>query len=137
MTFSRLMAVKLLYAAWLLWAWFEAVPAFFAGARLVSAPTVGLVLFSLIVLGLFLNSKVAWLVSPVPALFVAFFGVPWFVNNVGTWFGYEWYHDSPGPLITVFVGAVLPIPALIALVFLWLERQQVTSLFRRNAPKVI
>jgi hypothetical protein len=133
---SRANIIKAIFVAWLLWAWFEYVPALIAGANLLGAPSAALLVYSAIVVGLIFDARLAWLAAPLPALLVAGFGVPWFVNNVGAALGFDWYHDSPGLAVTLLVGLVLPLPALVALVLLWLERRRVFSLFRRTAVAV-
>jgi len=128
--------IKAIFVAWLLWAWVEYVPALIAGANFLGVPSVALLVYSAIVVGLLFEVRLAWLVAPLPALLVAWFGVPWFVNNLGTAFGFDWYHDSSGLAITLLVGFVLPLPALVALVLLWQERRKVFGLFRRAAAAV-
>ena len=128
--------IKAIFVAWLLWAWVEYVPALAAGANFLGVPSLALVVYSAIVVGLLFDARLAWLTAPLPALLVAGFGVPWFVNNLGTALGFDWYHDSPGLTITLLVGLVLPLPALVALVLLWQERRKVFGLFRRDAVAV-
>ena len=128
--------IKAIFVAWLLWAWAEYVPALIEGANFLGVPSVALLAYSTIVVGLLFEVRLAWLIAPLPALLVAGFGVPWFVNNLGTAFGFDWYHDSPGLGMTLLVGLVLPLPALVALVLFWLERRKVLGLFRRAAVAV-
>jgi hypothetical protein len=128
--------LKGIYVFWLAWAWISFVPALASGANPIGAPSIAVVLYTAMVIGLLGNFRLAWLVSPLPALFVAAFGVPWFVLNVGTALGFDWYHDSPGLAITLLVGVVLPIAAIVALVLLWHERRKVFSLFRRDGVAV-
>jgi hypothetical protein len=98
---SRANIIKAIFVAWLLWAWVEYVPALIAGANFLGVPSVALLVYSAIVVGLLFDARLAWLTAPLPALLVAGFGVPWFVNNLGTALGFDWYHDSPGLTITL------------------------------------
>jgi len=128
--------LKGIYVFWLVWAWIAFVPALVSGANPISAPSLAVVFYTAIVVGLLCDVRLAWLASPLPALFVAGFGVPWLVLNVGTALGFDWYHDSPGLATTLLVDAVLPIAALVALVLLWQERRKVFSLFSRERVTV-
>jgi hypothetical protein len=133
---SRANIIKAIFVAWLLWAWVEYVPALVAGANFFGAASVALLVYSAVVVGLLFDARLAWLAAPLPAFLVAGFGIPWFVNSLGSALGFDRYHDSPGVTITLLVGLVLPLPALVALVLLWLERRKVFGLFRRAAVPV-
>jgi hypothetical protein len=128
--------LRAVYAGWLVWAWIASIPAFLSGAALVSTPTALLVAFSVIVIGLLCDHPLAWLLSPLPAALVAFLGVPWFVLNAGTSLGYDWYHDSPGLLVTLLAGAALPAPALMILLVLVVEWRHVLRLFLRRGGAI-
>jgi hypothetical protein len=133
---SNIVILKAIYVVWLVLAWFAFIPAAMSGANLLSVAAVMLGAYSFLVVGLVIGNKIAWLASPLPAVIVALFGIPWFVNNLATAFGFEWYHDSPALPVTLLVGVAFPGAALVALGLLWRNRGKVVSLFR-NEPKAI
>ncbi len=137
MALNRIFFLRAVYTAWLLWAWIVSTPLFLSGATdLVSVPAALLLVFSAVVVGLILDNPVAWLLSPLPAVFVATLGTPWFIHNLGTSLGYDWYHDSPGLLTTLSMGAALPGPALVVLAVLCVEWRRVLGLFLRRSQAI-